>query len=348
MKRLFKGKTVIILLTSVFLINNSYSFDLNGMKEKTYTFITKDMPNFMSKNVPDFLTTKTNPILKPTPGIISTAENMMSSINSKIQILTKTQNQIPQYIKAINKSSQDIIDLSDNTQSLMGVQECISQYKTDSNNLINFIKENSKTITKIIKSLWGLKTDTIETSEYPIHDTIAKNGLTAGSAEYLVEITKKQSQNLNTFENCVANVPGNKKITEAAWFKKLIEDKNLINKQTTSAIKENLKYHIRSILETVTPENPYLKWALISALVLASIEATYIFGYGITKNNLRQGIKNTAAFNWKLAKFLPYTMPKYLLNYLLIKPVKYINQKVQGNGNLAVNINLNGPGNAKN
>ncbi len=317
MKKLFKTKVVaIILATTLLSNNNAYGWEfganvLNGVKS--------------------FFTAETNPILKATPGIISKASQTLDGLNSNVKILQSTYNEIPNHIQLLNEIGETTIDMTSNEQTLAGAQKCIAEYQNSTNVVINFIKSLGK------KNWLG------RINEYPIHNDISANGLTSDGAEYLTNLTESQKLNLANFEECVSNVPGSENIINKPWFQKLIANKNIINRQSSAAMLEKIKYHVRGVLETVTPDNQYLKYALITALAIGSIETIYALLYGIIKKDLGRGVGNVTRFNWNVLRFLPYTMPKWMIQKIMLP----ILRKVFG-GHNGIGGHITGAGAAAN
>ena len=343
MKKLFKTKVVaIILATTLLSNNNAYGWEfganvLNGVKS--------------------FFTAETNPILKATPGIISKASQTLDGLNSNVKILQSTYNEIPNHIQLLNEIGETTIDMTSNEQTLAGAQKCIAEYQNSTNVVINFIKSLGKknwfgrineypsstnVVINFIKSL-GKKNWLGRINEYPIHNDISANGLTSDGAEYLTNLTESQKLNLANFEECVSNVPGSENIINKPWFQKLIANKNIINRQSSAAMLEKIKYHVRGVLETVTPDNQYLKYALITALAIGSIETIYALLYGIIKKDLGRGVGNVTRFNWNVLRFLPYTMPKWMIQKIMLP----ILRKVFG-GHNGIGGHITGAGAAAN
>jgi hypothetical protein len=344
--------TSILMIFTMLLFSNVKPIDWFSYYTKTMKFVKNDIPNFTTNTIPTFFTAKTNHILKPTPGIIPNSKEMLEQAGDLIANQTKAIKQIPKIIGDFEKLSQ-YADVNTSVESLDQIKHCIENYNQKTNGLTSFIKENGKLSQETTKRFLGLGKKTILKTQYPIHDSISENGLTSGSPNYLIELTKQQKDNLVEFEQCIENVDGYEKFSNKEWLKTLFKNKKQISEQHLLAVLEKLKYHTREILETITPDNPALKWALIATAGLLTAEAIYALSYGIAKKDLQKGIKNTVKFNWELLKFIPWTMPKYLLfkpaNYAFQKTIQRINGNQNG-PNVVVNINGNqavAPGNGQ-
>ncbi|MBD3272940.1 hypothetical protein GF385_01140 [Candidatus Dependentiae bacterium] len=207
-----------------------------------------------------------------------------------------------------------------------------------------FIKKGNKiikpkTIFERIKNVFGLKTEDkilkpelfaaqnerictdgykaikLKGYEYPIHNSITEEGIKSSNLDYAKELTERQIKIYKNTKQCLKKTGAIDTYKERI-NRSLSEEKEAY-KQYKYVSLEKFKYLIRELLKTITPDNPYLKCALITALTISSIEAAYALTYGIVNRDLRKGIKNVAVFNWNVLKFLPYTMPKWTLKNII-------------------------------